>query len=492
MKKNKIFWKTCVLGLLVCCLNSKPVVAQRMLTLEETLRITEEHSPSLRDTRIALEKSKLSVDIQKSNLKARFKLNVSPFSFSKSNDFYRQTGEYIYTENISSMGNFSIDQPLAFSDGLLSFNSRMSWIDPQTSPATYNTSLNLSYSQPIFRTYNETKRNLEEVELNYERARLEYAIQVVRNEYVTTQRYLQLYKSQTDLQLSKEKHAVDLENYEITKMKVEADILPRADLLQAEVNLLSSESSLRQSILSFEDAKDEFKIEVGIPLEEDFMLMAELSSDSIEVDMQEAITYALDQRMEIRQQQINLDDTYFNLIQTRNQDKFQGDVTLSVGFTGNNQEFAKMFENPNNNQNIGITLSIPIWDWGVRKKRIKQAEIDIKQAELHFEEYKRDIVVSIRKICRGLPILRDQVLIAKKNIDFAKQSYEINLERYKSGQISSMDLKQHQDQWEAEKRNYTNALINYRLEVLNLKVSTLWDFQLKKSILPTELLQNIK
>ncbi len=462
---------------------------QEVLTLEQALEIAEQQSPTLRDTRVALEKSELSLDIQKSNLKARFKLDVTPFNFTKSNDFYRQQGEYIYTENISSSGNFSIVQPIAFSDGSLTFNSRLGWLDPRTTPANYSANINLSYTQPLFRSYNQTKRSLEEVELNLERARLEYAIQEVRNEYTVTSQYLQLYRNQTELQLTRERYQQDLENYELTKLKVEADILPRADLLQAEVNLLSSESSLKTAELNFDDAKDQFKVQIGLDLEKDFVLLAELHSDSIEVNVDDAINYALTQRMEIRQREIDLENTYFNLIETRNQDKFQGDLTLSVGMNGVNETVDELFKNPNNNQNIGLTLSIPIWDWGVRRKRIKQAEIDIRQGDLHFEEYKRDLRVEVRKICRGLPNLRNQIIIAEKNIAFAKQTYEINLEKYKNGALSSMELKQHLDQWEAEKRNYTNALINYRLEILNLKVSTLWDFTYKQSILPVNLIQ---
>ena len=52
-----------------------------------------------------------------------------------------------------------------------------------------------------------------------------------------------------------------------------------------------------------------------------------------------------------------------------------------------------------------------------------------------------------------------------------------------------MELQQYQTQLTSAKQAYTNAIISYKLELLNLKIQTLWDFETNKSYLPVNLLK---
>ena len=46
-------------------------------------------------------------------------------------------------------------------------------------------------------------------------------------------------------------------------------------------------------------------------------------------------------------------------------------------------------------------------------------------------------------------------------------TYEINLENYRNGTITGMDLQQYQTQLSSAKTEYTNSLIQYKIELLN-------------------------
>ena len=61
-------------------------------------------------------------------------------------------------------------------------------------------------------------------------------------------------------------------------------------------------------------------------------------------------------------------------------------------------------------------------------------------------------------------------------------TYEINLERYKSGDLSSKDMQFYQQQLSTQKLNEVSALINYKLALLDIKIRSLWDFGKNVSI----------
>ena len=104
-------------------------------------------------------------------------------------------------------------------------------------------------------------------------------------------------------------------------------------------------------------------------------------------------------------------------------------------------------------------------------------------ADLSLKEERKNIVYNIRQIYRNLHNLRLQVLIQEKNIENAQLTYEINLERYKNGDLTSMDLNLFQNQLSSSKIDLTRAIIEYKLELLNLKIESLWDFENNKPVI---------
>ncbi|MDE6451700.1 MAG: TolC family protein, partial [Odoribacter sp.] len=86
-------------------------------------------------------------------------------------------------------------------------------------------------------------------------------------------------------------------------------------------------------------------------------------------------------------------------------------------------------------------------------------------------------VLDIRQICRRLPILLSQVDIQRKNVENAEHTYIIQSEKYRNGDLSGMELQQYQSQLTQAKQAFTNAVISYKLELLNLKIQTMWDFE---------------
>jgi outer membrane protein TolC len=274
------------------------------------------------------------------------------------------------------------------------------------------------------------------------------------------------------------------------KNKVEAGLSAREELYQAELNLATSQSSLENKEVSLENAKDEFKRFLGMDLYDSIMILADITVPQVEVDLQKAVNYGLSSRMEIRQREIDIENSQFQLIRTKALNEFKGDLNLSIGIMGDNSEFQNVYANPTNNPQVSLAFRIPLFDWGEKKARIKAQEAIIDGQNLNYEEEKKQIIIDIRKVYRNLKNQLNQIAIAEKNEKNAKLTYEINLERYQNGDLTGMDLNLYQTQLSGKKMSYAQALINYKLELLNLKIQTLYDFENHKAVVPSELFQN--
>ena len=101
-----------------------------------------------------------------------------------------------------------------------------------------------------------------------------------------------------------------------------------------------------------------------------------------------------------------------------------------------------------------------------------------------MEEEQNNIILAIRKVYRNLLNLQNQIEIARQNVINAQLTYDLNLEKYKNGDLTGMDLNIYQNQLSDKQLTFTNSLISYKLELLNLKIQTLYDFEKKEGVTP--------
>ncbi len=289
------------------------------------------------------------------------------------------------------------------------------------------------------------------------------------------------------LEIAREDLKNNQESYEIIKNKVEGGLLALEELYQAEVNLATSRSGVFNGELTLANSMDQFKVLIGLPLDTSLLVAAEIMADTVPVNQELAISHALENRMELREREIDLENANFDLIVAKSTNEFAGSVTASFGVQSNDELFSQLFETPTNTPAIGLTFNIPLFDWGERKSEIKAAEASLKSTQISYEVERTDIVMNIRSVVRSLKNLENQIEIQRKTVENAELAYDINLERYRNGDLTSLDLGMYQNQLSESKMSLTNAIINYKIELLNLKIQTLYDFEKQIPIIPEEL-----
>ena len=488
MKKTIKPWYRAILICFILAINISIVFPQQGLTLEQALNIAESNSPTMKITRLSLVRSQENLNAQNAALKSQFSLEINPISYSQIRSFNDLISKWNSVKTTESYGLFTISQPILFTDARLSLVNRFGYRDSyseysNTTTKGFSNNLALYLDQPLF-TFNRTKLQLKELELALENSKISYAIQLLSLERQVTQAFYYVYQQQQSLDIANQAFQNMQKSYEVSKNKVDAGISAREEMFQAELNMASSKSEYENSQVSFENAKDEFKLLIGMSLYDDIIVLPNIAVDTVAVDVSFAIDQGLANRMELRQRQIDVESSQFDLIQTKALNEFKGSLGLSVGLFGDNEKFGDVYANPTDNEEVSLSLTIPLWDWGERKSRIKASEASIESANISLEEEKNDIILGIRKVYRNLLNLRNQIGIAEQNVENAQLTYDLNLERYKNGDLTGMDLNLYQEQLSQKQLSYTNSLISYKLELLNLKIQTLYDFEKKQLVAP--------
>ena len=474
--------------LLLLTLQSPCIFAQMVLTMDNSLEIAKENSPNIRRTRLYLERSRELLKAQQAALKSHFSLTVNPLDYNRDQTFNRFLSAWSKNESKESFTRFIVSQPIEWTDGTLNVINHWSWQDSYSDyqdirNKSYTNNLYLQFTQPIF-TFNRTRLETRSLELDLERNQLDLAIQELALELQIAQSFFNVYRSKMNLDIALEEQQNQEESYQVISNKVEAGLAPLEDLYQAELNLATSKSTVLQREMSLEDALDEFKRLIGVPISREVTVQADVAYQPVEVNLEKALKNGLEKRLELRQYQIDIENSQFNLIQTSARNEFKGNINFTYGIKGNNEQLADLLDKPTKTQNFSLSFDIPLWDWGEKNSRIKADQATIASRKVSLDDENNSITVGIRRAYRSLKNYVVQIDIAEKSVRNAELTYEINLERYKNGDLSSMDLNLYQEQLSRQKMGLIESLIDYKLALLDLKTQSLWDFEKNQPVIP--------
>ncbi len=481
-----------IMFLLLICSSSG--VSQQGLTLEQALNVAELNSPTMKKTRLNLIRSQENLNAQNASLKSNFSLTLNPIGYTQNREFNDLISKWNSRSTTESYGNFTVSQPIVMTDARISLTNRFGYKDSYSeytgiTTKGFSNNLSLNLDQPLF-TYNRTKLQLKELQLSLENSQLSYAIQLLALERQVAQAFYYVYQQQQSLDIANQAYQNMQKSYEVSKNKVDAGISAREEMFQAELNLATTKSDFENKQVTLENAKDDFKLLIGMSLYDDLLVIPNISVDTVAVDISFAIDQGLANRMELRQREISIETSQFDLIQTKALNEFRGSLGLSLGLFGDNEKFGKVYDSPTDNETVSLSLTIPLWDWGERKSRIKATEATIESANITLEEEHNNIILGVRKVYRNLLNLQNQIEIARQSVTNAQLTYDLNLEKYKNGDLTGMDLNIYQNQLSEKQLSFTNSLISYKLELLNLKIQTLYDFEKKQAVTPVMTIDN--
>ncbi|HUV35988.1 MAG TPA: TolC family protein [Patescibacteria group bacterium] len=472
----------------VALIPAGPAAAQRTLTLGDALDIAIANSPTIKHYQLSLERSRESLNAQRAGLKSQFSLNLTPISYSRDRRFESLISQWYRNESTTSMAGFIVEQPLRWTDGTLTLRNQFMWQDVYTGytdsrSRTYSNNLSISFDQPIF-TYNRKKLDLRRLELEYENANLSYAIQRLRLEKLVTEAFFDVYRNKMQLEIDIEAFENQQNSYGIMKNKVDAGLEKREEFYQSEVDLATKRANMQNSQVTLENSYDHFKELIGISIFDEIAINEDISYQPVPTDLQMALDHGLEYRMELQQRRIDIENQRMELTRASAQNEFMGNINLTYGSFGTDERFGDIYDAPDRDEQVTVSLEIPLWDWGRKKASIRAVEAGIAAGELSLDEERSGIIIDIRRAYRNLQNQAIQIDIARKSVRNAQLTYDISLERYKNGDLTSMDLNLQQIQLSEKKMQEVSALINYRLALLELKIQSLWDFERNESVVP--------
>lgn len=470
MKKGIIFF------VFVLCAIIYP---QRVLTLKESISTAMGESYSIKSAEQSLVSSQMNLEAIKMGLRSSVDLefDLPRYSRSLSSQFNTTIGtEQFYEFGYTTVeGRLSITQPILFTNGSLSISGSLFGRD-QFSELTgtsrdYFSNIGIRLRQPLF-VFNSQAANLERAEINLEKTQREFTQAEKDIIYNVTSSFYYLFRSKKNAEINEEKVRQTEISYNTAVNKFKAGLIPEVEMLQLEVDLAASKNELLNASQLFEEAKNEFKLLIGLNINEEIDVTADLEYSPVEINTEAAIESALKNRSDILNAEANITLSEMNIDEVESQSTIRADLTANYGINKNDERFDNIFNNFEDTRSVTMTLSIPVWDWGKNAREVESAEANHNLNLLRHQNLKEQIVKEVLSAINRLNSAKARVEVLSKSVDVAVKSYDINLERFKSGNITSFDLSQMQLKLTDAKINSLNAMIDYQIALADIEKKT--------------------
>lgn len=127
---------------------------------------------------------------------------------------------------------------------------------------------------------------------------------------------------------------------------------------------------------------------------------------------------------------------------------------------------------PNLGYFLTATLTMPVWDWGTRSSKVRQAALKRDQAKVELTATQRELIRNLRGFYSEAQAARTQVDSLKTSVDLAAESLRLNSLRYQAGEATILELVDAQTTLTQARNAYDDGMIRYRLAVANLQTLT--------------------
>ena len=463
-------------------LSTLPLRGQQTLNLSETIHAARNQSVEALEARQAFISTYWAYRSYQASRLPSFYMYGNIMNFDRSLTLLQNpedgTLNYVSSNNLQNEVGLQINQNITFTGGTLSVASDLSRIDQfgmNKSMTWYSRPVTVSYYQPLF-TYNQFKWDKKIEPKEYEKGKRQY---LERMESITVNAVYAYH----NLLLAKVNNDISVSNFEnsgnmlrIAKERLQLGTVTRAEYLQLELRMLNDSIAINESAVQVREAQMTLNSLLGY--DESFEILPEIAGElpNIQMDYDLVMEKALSNSSFSLTNELSLLNAESNVAYAKASRGFSFALNARFGMSQTGPEFPAAYKDLLDQEVVGISFSIPLFDWGLGKGKVQKAkaaqEVVKAQVQQSENDYRRQMFTAVSQFNNQ----RQQCLVSHRAMLIAAERYDLTMHRFREGNASVTDLNMAQTENDSAQRQYISDLRNFWIYYYTLRKYTLFDF----------------
>ena len=251
--------------------------------------------------------------------------------------------------------------------------------------------------------------------------------------------------------------------------RYEVGLVDKTDFKRAQISLNNAKASLKSAQENRKYKYDYLKSILNIPSESTVSLsFADQNMESnILLDTAELLQVA--NRVEFKQiqnlqeiQKLNTQYQKWNFLPKLN-------AFANYGLNYRNNEFSNLYDNNIPSSNVGLSLSVPIFQGGKRLHEIRKSELQEKRLELDLQNLENQISAQYSAAMASYRANMNEWRNAKGNMELSEEVYNTIKLQYDAGVKTYLELMTAETDLKTAQLNYLNALYAVLVSKLDIQ-----------------------
>lgn len=458
------------------------VSAQEKMTLPEAIHTARTQSVEALQARQAFVSTYWAYRSYKASRLPSFYVYGDMMNFDRSLTLLQNpedgTLNYVSSNNLQNGIGVQMNQNITFTGGTLSVSSDLSRIDQfgnNKSLTWYSRPVTVSYYQPLF-TYNQFKWDKKIEPKEYERGKRDYleSMEALTINAVYAYHNLLLAKMNNEISQSNFENSGNM--LRIAKERLQLGDVTRAEYLQLELRMLNDSISINETAVQVREAQMMLNSLLGY--DESFVIDPVLEEElpDIQMDYDLVMYKSLANSSFTLDNELSLLNAESSVAHAKASRGFSFALNARFGMSQTGPEFPQAYKDLLDQETIGITFSIPIFDWGLGKGKVQKAkaaqEVVRAQVQQRENDYRRQIFTAVSQFNNQ----RQQCQVSRRAMLIASERYELTMHRFREGNASVTDLNMAQTENDSALRQYISDISNFWTYYYALRQYTLYDF----------------
>ena len=257
---------------------------------------------------------------------------------------------------------------------------------------------------------------------------------------------------------------------EVTKAFFDVGIVPKNDVLQAEVRLANARQLLVKAANDLATAKASFNILLRREVNTSFEVVDILAYKAFGLSFEQSLEEALRLRPEIKAAQLNIDQAKENVKIARsgffptiglgyNYTRFSDDIDMSAGV-----KFSDRWT-------VQALATFTLWDWGNTAFKVGETKVKVTQTEDSKTQLIESVTLEVKTDYLNLLTAEKNINVTEKAIEQAEENLRMNEERYKYQVATQTDVLDAVTLLAQARVNYYGALSDFNIAKAQLERS---------------------
>lgn len=270
--------------------------------------------------------------------------------------------------------------------------------------------------------------------------------------------------------------------YRLNQGRFEVGRIGENDLLQSELALLRSRTSLDGARLEYDRAMAALRLGLNLGRGDSLSVVVTPDTPVVTADTAKAVREALANRASVAEVRLQEVRARRSVNAARLSNGMGATVQASYGFNATGNGFDAAYNALQEAQQFSVGVQIPLWQWGAKRETVGAARADQERVTAEGESTIEQVAQEAHFAVLQLAQARRSLELSAKADTVAGKRFEVAYNRYVIGRIAIDNLYVAQSEKDQALAQYVQALRAYWEAYYRLRRLTLYDFAAEQPI----------